>query len=338
MLVPFVIDADSLTPDQAWTPATVRQCHRDLLDVWRRIGLLVHDGERFEDSGLCRAVEGLPQHLRLLWQAMLKRTPPISCRNGWDGMVTPKVAEKICSVASIALVDDTRAEADFGLSEDQDETALRAADNQRLVICRLLAANHATVFIDAMAKSERHIEAGEGYQAIWDTRFRSLATAPTEFVKKVSIVDRYAVEQHFRCPQQWLSGLERFLRLLDEDAGGARHVTLFSAWTQGLYGKSEADVNFELDRVMQRLPKRNISRIKVCMVPNAGFRDDARDRFVRFGPYVWDLGHGLDVFEGPAAGKRCSASFKAEATSYEKVEKDLADHPKASSVSIHVPK
>ena len=191
MLVPFVIDADSLAPDQALS-ATVRQCHRDLLDIWRRIGLLVHDGERFEDSGLCRAVEGLPQHLRLLWQAMLKRTPPISCRNGWDGVVTPKVAEKICSVAAIALVDDTRAEADFGLKEDQDETAVLAVDDQRLVVCRLLAANHAA--FDTIAMSERHIEAGEGYQAIWDTRFRSLATAPTEFVKRFRLSTDTLVE------------------------------------------------------------------------------------------------------------------------------------------------
>jgi hypothetical protein len=82
MLVPFAIDAESLTHDQSLPLPMARQCHRDLLDIWRLTGLLVHDGESFEGSRLGTAIDALPQNLRQLWQEMLKRYPPIPCRNG----------------------------------------------------------------------------------------------------------------------------------------------------------------------------------------------------------------------------------------------------------------
>ncbi|WP_295394904.1 hypothetical protein [uncultured Thiodictyon sp.] len=331
MLVPFVIDADSLIPDPSWTPAIARSCHYDLLEVWERIGLLVHDGEQFESSNLARAVERLPQNLKLLWQAMLKRSPPVPCPNDWGGSVTSGAVSDICAVASAALVDDTRAEAEFGLTEGQDEIALAESGAHSLAICRLIAANHARVFKHAIETSVGHIEVGESYQAIWNLRFRPLAYAP---LKNISIVDRYAVEQHFRCPRQWLSGLERFLRLLDDDAIGVRYVSLFSAWTPKLKAKSLVDIESELSAVLQRLQKKSIKRLKVHMIPDSVFRTDARDRFVRFGHYVWDLGHGLDVFEGPTAAKRCSASFKTDAATYERVEKDLERNIKPCDLLI----
>jgi len=36
MLVPFVIDADSLMPDPAWTSTQQRACCNGLLDVWQK--------------------------------------------------------------------------------------------------------------------------------------------------------------------------------------------------------------------------------------------------------------------------------------------------------------
>jgi hypothetical protein len=56
------------------------------------------------------------------------------------------------------------------------------------------------------------------------------------------------------------------------------------------------------------------------MVPNHIFGNLARDRYICFGRYVWELGHGLDIFEGPAAGHLCLASFKSEVDSHLQVE------------------
>jgi hypothetical protein len=333
MLVPFVIDVESLAPDPAWTPAITRKCHLDLLQFCQSVGLLVHDGEHFESSKLKQALEGLPSHLRLLWQAMLERSPPVPCKRSWSGSVTREVVPGICSFASAALVDDARAEAEFGLNEDQDETTVAASESEGLAICRLASASHASVFQRALEKSEDFIEAGESYGEIWRLRFRSLANAPT--IKRVSIVDRYAVERHFRCPQHRLSGIERFLRLLDGDASGDRYASLFAAWTAELRDKSQNDLQTELSDVVSRLPRGKIRRLEVFMLPNTEFGTLARDRFVRFDRYVWDLGHGLDVFEGPAAQIRCSASFKTNsAKGYKRVESELENHPRTTRIKI----
>lgn len=331
VLVPFVIDADSFVPDPAWTPAQVRTCHESLLDVWQRIGLLMHDADTFENSKLNQAVDQLPQKLRPLWQAMLGRMPLRACGNGWDGTVGSRNISRLSGNIPLALVDDAHAEVEFGLAED--ELSKPAAGAAGVEVCRIISAGQAHAFQHAFIQSGIHIETGDRFSDIWTLRFKSLAIAP---IKRVIIVDRYAVSQHFLCPQTQLSGLERFLRLLDQDAEGARHVTLYSAWTADLSQKNLADVEAELRIAMGRLASKNVKRLKIVMVPNAGFRDDGHDRFVRFGEYVWDIGLGLEVFEGAFAAKRSSASFKtgAPVVGYKRVEADLAGHPQATAVEV----
>lgn len=334
MLVPFVIDADSLAPDPAWTATQQRACYNGLLDVWQRIGLLAHDGESLPASRLHRAVLALPQNVRPRWQEVLERSPLLSTPR-WSGNVSINTLGDFADVAGLALVDDARAEVDFGLNDDCDE-ALKSINGIAVSVCRLLVAGQAKAFQTASALAGAHIEAGDKFQTTWDTRFKALAIAP---IKLVSIVDRYAIGQYLACPQTKLSGLERFLRLLDSDATGQRHVTIYSAWTAELSGenrKSIDDIENELRIVFGRLPCRNIKRIKVVMVPNTGFRDDGHDRFIRFGDYVWDIGLGLEVLDGAYSAKRSSAGFKSgiAVVGYKGVEQDLAGNSDTKSREI----
>ncbi len=334
MLVPFVIDAESLALDLTWSPTTLRACHHQLLEAWERAGLLVHDGKRFEDSTLNRAILDLPQNLRLLWQAMLARSPPVPCTNDWDGSVSRSRVQDLCSFSKLALVDDIHAEVEFEFTADQDEIPFNADNARRFVVCRLQAVQRASVVQEAYAIAQRNIEIGERYQDIWSSRFCGLASAPSSALKKVAIVDRYAMERHFRCPQDQLSGLERFLRLLDEDAGGPRYVTLYSARTSEPAVRSISDIETEMHTVFRRLPKKKVKRLTVHMVPNNEFGSNARDRYIRFGSYVWELGHGLDIFEGPAARHLCQASLKSDATSHLNVERALMDKSKTYKMDI----
>jgi hypothetical protein len=272
--------------------------------------------------------------MKTLWQAVLERSPPVPCGSDWNGAVTPGAADKLCSVASLALVDDTCAEVEFGMSVNQDETSIASANDHHLVVSRLLAANHASVIEGALGISQRNIQAGDTYKDIWTSRFRSLASARSPNLKKVSIVDRYAIEQHFRCPQQWLSGLERFLRLLDADAGGARYVKVYSAWTADLAGRDADEVKTGMNSVMQKLPKANVKRLTVNMVPNQFFGTVAHDRYVRFGNYAWELGFGLGIFEGPSARNLCQASFKSDADSHLRVERALERETRPYAICI----
>jgi len=334
MLVPFVIDADSLAPDPAWTATQQRACYNGLLDVWQRTGLLAHDGESLPASRLHRAVLALPQNVRPRWQEVLERSPLLSTPR-WSGNVSTNTLGDFADVARLALVDDARAEVEFGLDDDCDET-LKSINGIDVSVCRLLVAGQAKAFQTATALAGSHIEAGDKFQATWDTRFKALAIAP---IKIVSVVDRYAIGQHMACPQTKLSGLERFLRLLDSDATGQRHVTIYSAWTADLSGenrKSIDDIENELRVVFGRLPCRNIKRIKVVMVPNTGFRDDGHDRFIRFGDYVWDIGLGLEVLDGAFSAKTSSAGFKSgiAVVGYKGVEQDLAGNADTKSREI----
>lgn len=335
MLVSFVIDVDSLAPDPNWSPSTLRACHHQLLDVWERIGLLVHDGERFEDSGLNRAVGNLPQNLRVLWLEMLERSPSVPCKNDWDGSVSRSFVPKLCSIAALGLVDDTRAEVEFGFTEEQDEISFTPAGAQDFTLCRLQTVQQAGVVQARFSVSHRNIETGERYQDIWSSRFRSLASAPSPLLKRITIVDRYAIERHFRPrPQDQLSGLERFLRLLDEDAGGPRYVTLYSAWTSAIADRHARDVETEMDEALRKLRDKNLKRLTIHMVPNAVFGEIARDRYVRFHRYVWELGHGLDIFEGPAASHSCQASFKSDSRSHSRIEEQLGHRTQPSKILI----
>ncbi len=334
MLVPFVIDADSLAPDPAWTATQQRACYNGLLDVWQRTGLLAHDGESLPASRLHRAVLTLPQNVRPRWQEVLERSPLLSTPR-WSGNVSTNTIGDFADVARLALVDDARAEVEFGLDDNCDET-LKSINGIDVSVCRLLVAGQAKAFQTATALAGTHIEAGDKFQTTWDTRFKALAIAP---IKLVSIVDRYAIGQHMACPQTKLSGLERFLRLLDSDATGQRHVTIYSAWTADLSGenrKSIDDIENDLRVIFGRLPYKNIKRIKVVMVPNTGFRDDGHDRFIRFGDYVWDIGLGLEVLDGAYSVKRSSAGFKSgiAVVGYKGVEQDLAGNPDTKSREI----
>lgn len=332
--MPFVIDADSLVPDPAWTPTQQRACYNGLLDVWQRSGLLTHDGKTLLGSRLHQAVQSLPQSVRPRWQEVLERAPLLNAPE-WYGDVSPATLRDFAEVAQLALVDDARAEVEFGFDDDCDE-ALQPISGIDVSVCRLLSAGQAKAFQATTALAGTHIEAGDKFQATWDARFKALARAP---IKLVSVVDRYAIGQHVAHAQDRLSGLERFLRLLDGDATGDRHVTIYSAWTADLSGanrRSIDDIESDLRVVFGRLPCRNIRRIKVLMVPNTGFRDDGHDRFIRFGDYVWDIGLGLEVLDGAYAAKRSSAGFKFGTAigGYKRVEQDLAGNAETKSREI----
>ena len=332
MLIPFAIDADSLTPDPGWTPAQLHQYHLSLLDIWRRIGLLVHDADTFDHSRLNSAIQRLPQKIRPLWLDMLEHSPPRKCGANWDGSITNNTVPMLKHDTEVVLVDDTCAEIEFGLPDD--ELSQVVAGVPEIELCRLTAAAQSKTFENALNIAESYIQPRTPFRKIWKERFLTLAKAP---IKLVSVVDRYAVSQHFNCPQSRLSGLERFLRLLDDDADGARNVTLFSGWSAELRQQTMPDIEAELQMVLRRLRQKRIKQLKIIMVPNAVFGSLSHDRFIRFENYVWDIGLGLKVFEGAFAAERSSASFKTGSVSkagYKKVEDELTEHNEAKQATV----
>jgi hypothetical protein len=339
MLVPFALDAESVAPDPDWTPAQQQAAHLGLLDTWKRLGLLVHDGERFSHSRVKQAIDALPQKLAPLWQELLERLPLVPGPDVWNGVIgnTPGCLDVVGAAARVAVIDDAKAEVDFGFAEE--DLSISLAAHQRLEICRFVAVPHAEAFTDASGLCGQHIHAGVPYADLWNARFGALARAP---IKAVVVVDRYSVSQHYECPQHYLSGLERFLRLLDGEASGNRYVTLISAWTAEL---NQRQPHVTLEMVAEevralgaRLHRKQIRRVRLVMLPNTVFGDLHHDRFVRFGEYVWDLGIGIKVFEGPGVAETSSASFKTclLAPTYQAVEVTLQQDARARSIEVNL--
>ncbi len=338
MLVPFVIDADSLAkPDDPWDSAHMRACSNRLLDLWDKVGLLVHDGEQFTGSKLHQAISILPPKLKSLWQAMAKHRGVVSCGAGWNGELKRANAPDLCGLAQVGLVGQTAALVEFEMPDDQDETVLLGPDCNAFVVSRLLMASDASVFANALALARRNVETGEAWQDIWQARFRGLASAPIPSVKNIAVVDRFSVERHMeRAPNRdsGLSGLERFLRQLALDAAGPRHVDLYSAWTTDWPEQRRTDIAREMEELLSRMPTARIRSLKLYMVRNYDFGRIAPDRYVRFGPYVWELGHGLQILEGRRAAHFYHASFKSGADSHRRTETELRTHAKPSVMEI----
>jgi len=334
MLVPFVVDAESIVPDPTWTGSQIRACHNSLIKSWIDYGLLAYDGNSLEESNLYKHIITLPQNVRSNWLGALRRLPILPTPS-WNSRVTPSLISEFSDVAKLAFIDDVQAEIEFNFDEASDHTYLKIGDSE-VAVCRILNAAHAIAFRQASILSKSHIEAGDTFQQIWDLRFKSLAKAP---IKKISIVDRFAIRNHFDTPQNQLSGIERFFRLLDKDATGDRYIKFYTTWPEELQSGNKVsleEIEFEFRHIFDRLLHKKIKRINVFLVPNSGFRKDSHDRFIRFGDYVWDIGKGLEVFGAPFCKDRSQAAFKViffEEDSYMLVEQDLARNTKTRQIN-----
>jgi hypothetical protein len=333
MLVPFVIDANSLAPDPAWTSVQLRACHNSLLQVWRQIGLLAHDGDYFEKSSLYQAIQKLPIKIRPDWMKLIQQSPLMVC-NSWNGRVDAASLNELCDAVNIALVDDTMAEVGFDFSEDCDEKIF-STEHGEISVCRLISANNAEIFKKAISLSGEHISKNTPYKQVWDSRFKTFISNP---IKNISIVDRFACSRHITYQtKSGSSGLERLLRLIDSDATGSRHVKLYSAITPEMREKEITfeDVTEKINMILNELPKHNIETLTINMSPNHVFKVLAHDRFFRFEKYVWDIGIGSEIFEEDFTSKRSSAALKTgNDLSYREVERELDRNPRTTTIRI----
>lgn len=143
MLVPFVIDAESIAPDGDWTVTDQRIYHEGLLETWRRMGVLVHDGQKFENSRIKEAIDALPQKLLPLWQDLLEQLPIMPGQPQWDGIAcnNQNCMNALSASANVVLLDDAKAEVEFGLNEAELSKVFEA--HPSLEFCRILAAAQA---------------------------------------------------------------------------------------------------------------------------------------------------------------------------------------------------
>lgn len=269
------------------------------------MGLICLDGNSLPTSRMAAAVDLLPQSVRDRWKTLLDKLPVRYCGDQWRGSVEAGLPALPREHIDLALVDDVLAEVGFAVPED----AQSVVTDEGVEICRFKAASRARSFDIARELSGKRIRIGETYAEIWASRFRGLAKAP---ITKITIVDRYALEQQFKCPQTKLSGIHRFLRELDRDAAGNRYVTLYSSRTKHFpdCAKAQEGVAAELQKIISRLPKKRIKRVIVYLAPDHEFGRLEHGRYVRFNDYIWEIDGGLEVLEGATCERASNATFK----------------------------
>ena len=313
MLIPFVIDSDSLAPDPGWNSLRQREIYDNFIETWMQAGLLAVDGNKIDDSILFKSIASVPEKYRKRMQGLMMKCPVIYIPK-WKGVVDFYDLGAIAPNAQIALVDDVRAEVEFGLTAEDYE--IRNNETQ-VTVCRFQAFSHSTTVQDFKNIKDTHIEPGDTFKEIWDKRFRNLAIAP---IKQISIVDRYAVNRHFKNldnPKSYFSGLESFLKLLNDTASGDRYVTLYSEQTDYLNDNNITKDKIEDElSVLQKKYSHRVRLLKLYMAPDYIFAKYAHDRFIRFHAndchqYVWDLGKGIEIFEGTSFWATSSAHFLA---------------------------
>jgi hypothetical protein len=321
MLVPFAIEAEAIAGEAHWTPRELRGHHDALLRAWKRIGLFVFDGEHLSNSRLRQAIDDIGEGsvLRGRWNDFVQRVPVVAGGQLWRGDLDATTLDGLSKVAKICFARNAQVEA--------LEAEAKALKLELITLASTGACNGFTAGEQAAAL---HIRQGDGAREVWEQRFAPLAGASSDRLKRVSIVDPYAVTRHVIERKEELT---RFLTYLSASSVKAKHVSVYAL---SPFRDNRPIPPGEIIADLQRLRDNNaLPRIASLTVYLAGGQRINRDRFVMFGDhYVWDLGHGLEPFEADFVTRDCAVSLKTwdAAKSYA----DIIDSMTADVRAIHI--
>ncbi len=288
MIVRFAVEPEALLLPRFDAPLR-RAVHQRLLDLWRRVGLLVFDGTRFGDSALAAVVEQLPQDLRVRWQASLKQNrlmPLGEGFSGWAALESPEQLRAVADKIDLVCCEETRAQI-LGVPADQEAWA---CPDPRLEICRFDCIDQAAAFRRAQVLAEEDVPAGTRVDDLYQERFAVLA----EHCQHVVIVDRYAWQRfHERTGGGRNSGLAWLLSRLD----GCRRVHQVIVYSSIPDTYTVQQVSAWGAERFDLLRRGGIGELRVHLCSSKTFGTIAHDRYVRFNDAVCWLGSGLEAFE-----------------------------------------
>jgi len=180
MLVPFAIDPDAIAGEAHWTTRELRGHHDALLRAWKRIGLFVFDGDHLSSSRLKQAIEGIGEGsvFRGRWTDFVQRVPSVAGGQNWLGQLEAATLEDLSNVARICFTGD-----------DQDAALEDDAQAWDLELLTLAGAGACNGFAEGERDAALHIRQGDGAREVWQRRFALLASAMSDRLKRIAIVD-----------------------------------------------------------------------------------------------------------------------------------------------------
>lgn len=339
MLIPFIIEPEALAQFSAVDvdPYEAKMLHLSVVNLWKKSGVLLLDGNHYQSSKMHKYIEALPDPFRDIWiKAMKSDNFAKDYLADWDGKVSPESVSAISSPVSLVIVDYLRA-IDFDLDEDCYELDFSVAGGTTTV-CRSNAFSQTRLISTKDLLSNQHIKKDTLVKDVWDTRFKEIVSA--NYVRDISVVDRYAISRLFSTRMK-SSGLEWFITQIAKCAKTKKTIRIYasdvdfrSKSIKDEYGSNfeinEKEIKNQLSSLMtqESIPRGLMSKINVIAVKDSVFREYAHDRFFRMEKYVWDIGCGLEIFEGKGnrVDKNHSATFKSHpdlAAEYKAIEYEL---------------
>ena len=286
MLASVGLDSGSLGRLYPADPAAREVAHSSLIERLIAHGVVVFGSDADRDEFFQR-IRDLPGPLKSLWSAGMER---IAYRT-FARQVELTLSELVegmgdlgttwNGVADVAFVERSRAVA-LGLPLTQ--AATNTDSGVEVVRMEQVDASHVIAGLQQMAY--RALHAGESRDALWAERFGPVAA----HTAKVTIVDRYAMDDHHR----WLekgkdSGLQW---LLDQCVkNGVLHAHLITR------AKTQKRTYEEL--LALRAYVGGLASLTVTFIPEAAFRDAGHARHVRFDMWAFSLDKGCEVFAKP---------------------------------------
>ena len=297
-LVNFALDPDALS-EQSSDLLALKMSHERLLRAWEQFGVLVHEGNRWEDSELHARIGRLPTGLKKLWQESILNNRRAPAGQLWGGIGVVATDADLGPPPDLDLVgvQDGRAQA---LGVGPEEKSKRVG-RRGVEVCRFRYVDQADVFNAAREAASRSIRAGASTAAVWNERFAGLATV----ARSLRVVDRYALDDH-RNRRDGRSGL----RWLCEGLAGAGQLSSVVLFTVPPKGMPLPEADCYARQEMDAMVPKSIGAIHVWLINEHDAGQYAHDRYVRFDETVVQLGVGLRALAGPTTRVETSCHMK----------------------------
>lgn len=312
MLVSFAIDPDAIT-EPAGDLHNQIAIHERCIDTWLRLGVLVHNGLRLEESDFWEEVQKLGVNLRKRWQTA--RKIGFSRDSGSTGSLRDihgeKELEALVGAVDVVCLEQTRAML-AGLEEEQFSKLL---GSKRLEVIRFLSSDRSQLFSEAKDIAMEPVPEGVRVLDLWQTRFLNLA----KVARNVSIIDRYAGDNeatlNFDGTKRF-DGLSWLLKQLD-GAGRKIKVTLFTGFGQ----RTRAEVQTSIEAIS--FARGGVAELQVYLLPERRFGHHAHCRSIRFDHLICEIGTGCEIFDGNHVRRPSSFTMKLLTDHHRNIEKQL---------------
>ena len=262
--------------------------HQDLLELWAELGVLVFDGDKWNESLFFQTISGLPVQTRKLWMQhyRLYKSRTLSSR-----LLADLVASNYECFPSKLSQDINVMFCGANLSSQHIGRATKKArcvDDVEFV--RFESCRRSEIWEEKRSLRGAEIPSGTSTQDIWLERMQPLAELSTA----VRVVDSYAIKN---CLEYRGSTGKAGLRSLFSNLsalGKSFDLEIYAAkwsWKAG-------EIEDLMHAYIKEIGAHWLNNMELYLVDEAVFRSYRHSRYIRFDRFVCETDKGIAVLDG----------------------------------------